>query len=394
MSKERKANALGSTRAPTKKPATQPYKRKDQKYYRKKAVTKRYQYKRTGASGQAIQVHIPDCTKHFIKALYDPFDTPAGVCIPCDLFPLPSQKCKALLRGSFNLGTTGFGFVSLSPSLCNDDTAIRATSSTSVGGASTTFNAYTNLGNDVFSKLPYSLADVVTNATVAGRIVAAGLRVRYASKETDRRGIYNALESGDHEDLYSLQNYNTVNRDYPQTTVSRPTGTASWDATVCYSGPIQPGELEFVNVSLPLRPSYADSATTPLIISCQGNAGDILEFEAVVHVEYVGKKVESKTQSHADTQTYGKVIQTVKAQSEQGAIEPSRAPSGFASFIQSVISDAPKLISLGTAVAESIGTGNPMPALMAAAGNIMNSSTSYPAVQGRASQSPLMIGYH
>jgi len=378
-----------TVRKPTKKPATQPYKRKDQRYRRKKAVKAKYVRRPMNQQIQYAMPQIQDCTKHFIRALYDPFTTPAGVCIPCDLFPLPSQKSKAVIRGSFNLGTTGFGYVAFTPSVCNDVISLIATSNVSVGGAATGFNAFTALGNTYFTKLPYTNNDIVVNKTVSARIVACGVRIRYAGKETDRRGIYNALESGEHEDLY-FSNFNSVNSDFAQTTVSRPTGTSDWDATVCNSGPVQPGELEFSNIALPLGPN-SSGVTTPFIIACSGNAGDQLELEAVIHVEYIGKAVDSKTPSHSDSAGYGRAIQVSKADAAQSAHAPEQGPSAWNKFTQMVMEDAPKLIGLGRGIAQSLSSGSPFPALMAAGANIMSSG------QGRylpAAQSVKMIGYH
>jgi len=107
---------------------------------------------------------------------FDPFDTPAGVCIPCDLFPLPSQKVKTTFRGVGNLGTTGYGWVAVNPTLANDVASIQVTSTASVGGSSTVLSAYTNIGTGMFTMLPYAAADF-SGGSVQGRIVAVGIRV-------------------------------------------------------------------------------------------------------------------------------------------------------------------------------------------------------------------------
>ena len=68
-------------------------------------------------SGNQPVLKIADCTAHYIKTLMNPFDSPAGACLPADMFPLPSQKIKTFIRGQCILGTTGYGFCNASLTL-------------------------------------------------------------------------------------------------------------------------------------------------------------------------------------------------------------------------------------------------------------------------------------
>jgi hypothetical protein len=47
---------------------------------------------------QELAYRVPECVHHFIHAMADPFEAPAGACLPCDLFPLPSAKYKVFAR--------------------------------------------------------------------------------------------------------------------------------------------------------------------------------------------------------------------------------------------------------------------------------------------------------
>jgi len=201
--------------------ATSPYKRqyvskKRTAAYRApakkyKRTTPRAAYAPKSALSKRLEVTIPECSIHYIDSLFDPFDTPAGVCIPCDLFPLPSQKVKTTFRGVGNLGTTGYGWVAVNPTLANDVASIQVTSTASVGGSSTVLSAYTNIGTGMFTMLPYAAADF-SGGSVQGRIVAVGIRVRYSGTELNRSGLYVACEEQDMQTLAS-RTYNTI-KDY------------------------------------------------------------------------------------------------------------------------------------------------------------------------------------
>jgi len=371
---------------PTKNRATQPYikKRAQRKYakpkrpYRKAVVgTNRRTYRYTKKSNQAIQIDIPACSKHYIKALFDPFTTDAGVCIPTGNFPIPSQKVKATIKGSFILGTTGYGFIALYPSLANDTVATYETGVTSVGGANTAASSFTNLSNSLFTRLPYTQADIETNKTVSGRVVAAGIRVRYAGREDARSGIWLGVEDQDHADLSLALTYNQLQQFYPNSESARPSGDDKWDMAVCYSGPTAPHMIEFVNVCYPIQPTEQTTVNppSPIVIYCQGLAGDPIEFEASIHCEYIGRSVESKTPSHADDGTYGKVLQTAKGIAAEQPVKPSLLSGAWDSFVGKVSEAAPKLIELGTGIARMALMDDPSGLISTGAGMLLNSGS-------------------
>lgn len=353
--------------------ATDPYKRryanaskKRTAAYRapakaRKSTTPRASYARKSAMSKRLQVTIPECSIHYIDAIFDPFDTPCGVCIPCDLFPLPSQKVKTTFRGVGNLGTTGYGFVVVNPATVNDIAGVITTTSTSVGGATTALNAFTNTGNGLFTQLPYTAANLVGN-TLQTRVVAVGMRVRYSGTEMGRSGLYVACEEQDLGTL-NTSTYNQI-KDIPNAYTTRPAGDGTWDSVVCYSGPITPGTLEFVKSANPL----ATAGVYPFAIVMQGVAGDPFEIEIVEHIEYIGTMVQGKTMSHADPTTYGKILETSKSVSAVKTITPDEGPSAFQKFVNSVVQAAPKLINFGVGIATSLATENPLPALAAGAG--------------------------
>lgn len=322
-----------------------------------KVAPRRRAQPRTNTISKQLAVKIPECSTHYIQALFDPFSVSAGVCIPADVFPLPSQKVKVFNRGTINLGTTGFGFIGLAPTPWSDLQCITATTSTSVGNAATLFGAYTNLGSGSFSQLPYTNADRLANS-VQARVVASGLRVRYAGTENNRQGLYVALEEQDHADTLAGLSFNTA-RTTPQAGTMRPSGDGSWDQTVCLSGPMSPQEFEFTTLQYPINNLTTGTAISPLVICMQGGAGDAIEYEAVIHIEYIGSKIPGKTASHADSVSYGKVIQAVKEVSAIKPVAPNVFKEGWNKFTSYLAESLPQIVSTGAQLIGGAITRNP-----------------------------------
>lgn len=338
-----------------------------------KANSRRVVQPRVENIGKQLALKVPDCSVHYIQALYDPFDQQAGVCIPADSFPLPSQKVKVFNRGVINLGTTGVGWIGLYPTAFNDLDGIVATTAASVGTPATALSAFTNLTNGKFTQLPYVLADATAGA-VQARIVASGLRVRYAGTEDNRQGLYCACEDQDMLNIVG-KSYNDI-RALTQSDTRRPSGNGSWDQSVCYSGPVAPHMYEFTQLAYPVNADTGGFKASPLVICMQGGAGDAIEYEAVIHVEYIGSKIPGKTASHADNATYGKIIQTTKEMASLSPIQPEKKVSGFRRFLQFVGDSLPQIISTGVQVAGAVITRNPTLAMgaLSSAASLISSS--------------------
>lgn len=277
--------------------------------------------KRQAAAG----THISGCGLQYASALADPVNTPVGACVPFG-FPLPSQKIKTFARGTFALGTTGFGFCTVKPPLANDTNAISATTSTSVGGAGTPLNSFTNLGNFQVTKLPYTSVQMVDNQQpVEGRMVASELRIRYAGTEMNRNGIVTTLEEPDHRHLNNLSPSGVVA--YTPSLNERPPPDGSWHS-VKWSGPVASTELDYVAAAV-----FSSNNSMGFVV--QGIAGDLYEWEYYIHNEYTGTKVNGMTPSHTDATAYGKVVETFKAITSNGPLNNDSAPSAFMDFIKS-----------------------------------------------------------
>jgi len=359
-------------------------------YKRQYARSARYQPKTAQISKQ-LAIKVPDCAMHYIDALFDPFAIHAGVCVPAGNFPIPSQKVKVFLRGTLALSTAGYGFICLAPTASSDQVAVQYSSNVSVGTNATLFTNFTNKGNGTFGTLPYSSTDIVTNNTVQARIVAAGVRARYASTENGRSGVYISYEDQDCLDTNTNHSFSTLLQ-LANTSTTRPSGDGDWDSSVCFSGPVEPAQVEFTRVNYPV--SQGNSGY-PMCLAFQGVAGDIIEWEAVQHVEYIGTKVPGKTASHADAVAYGKVLEATKSISTIQPIKPSLAEQGKKSFFDRMMETIPTIIDVGSKIIpgliSSVATGNPLPLIGSAAASVGGLLTAGPSPQPRYTSRQLSI---
>lgn len=370
--------------SPNKKPKPSPQKKVGNR-------VKPVQVTDTRGKTQAV-FRIPHCAMDYFSALAAPFETPSGVCIPAEVFPLPSQKIKTFLKGRFQAGTTGIGYVIVSPVVTNNGTVITCTSALSVGGPATLFNAFTATTPLTMPQFPLDDA-----ARLAGnfqaRVVSYGIRIKYIGKLMDRNGVTTAFEEPDHRNVYSTANIATLNsvNGHPQSTLRR-VGGDLWDSEVYYSGPVEPSEIEFVSTANPLGPYLS-------VICVQGEPADSYEFEYVQHTEIIGTLAVAKTASHADPATFGKILEASKTTAMDGPLDSSRSPSFFSRFMEGAKALGPAILSGGKMVAAVLSANLPA-GLLEAASTSENLTRAFSALRGppavaygQSSRSnPLMIG--
>jgi hypothetical protein len=281
------------------------------------------------------------CLIHYASALIDPVNTPAGACVPYG-FPLPSQRVKVFLRGTMNLGTTGQGFVVYSPDTANNYQCGSVTTSASVGTNSTLLNAFTNLGPLSLTQLPYSQAQL--NKFIQSRIVAAGLRIRYAGTETNRNGYVTMIEDPNHQDLAS-QSYNQFESQINAQN-ERPQPDGSWHE-VNFSGPVKNSEVEFESWT-------NQSVNNYMVAYVNGNPGDLYEVEIYEHAEYAGDAISGAVTTHIDPQGYGHVVEATKAASMSQPLSTSTGVEAFKTFASLAGSSIKSVINLDPTVVTSV----------------------------------------
>jgi len=302
---------------------------------------------------------MTECARKYFVAIARPFDPDSrGACIP--IFPSrPSQKITARKRGTFSAGTTGFGYIAVAPTIMRDFASIFTTTQFF---EQSTINATTAsvLGQllGAFETLPYNRVDCLPvsdtmPASVAGRIISYGIRVRYIGTELNLGGSmclyvdpgHGNLNSFDYASLSSrseainlsvsrqwsetvIFSFDTIETEYPQSLVAVP------NSSIRVLFPLSSGEA--------LTVSSLDDLTgaVPLVVAVSGaTVGATFEYELIAHVEYIGSPTQSaQTVSHVDLDGMSKVQNSANSSYIHRASSGDRtqSPSMFASLIRTL----------------------------------------------------------
>ena len=158
-------------------------------------------------------------------------------------------------------------------------------------------------------------------------------------------GLVVAIEDPNHSEVFSYMSFNDVTSS-KYVSVDRVNQSKFWDKSLSYSGPAKVEDYKFSGLAQPLQNTF-------MMIIVSGRPGDLFEYEIWQHTEFLGNPVSGKTRSHADPQTFGKVMETIKGATSDRPIEPFMAPSLWQRFKQSVSDSLPSLASGAYAVVES-----------------------------------------
>lgn len=299
---------------------------------RKAAPRKRVAVKRVATQRRFNRLNIQDQTQKYILQLLNPYEG-MGVGIP-SAFPLKSQKVYAFMKGTFELGTSGIGYVTANPCNSNSSTPIRWTQATSVGNDSTALNAFTNVLQGAFSKLPYTNANL-TQDDIQCRLVSCGLRIRYIGRSDGLNGLIRSIETPDHTDISDSTPIEVSNFDMQ--TTSRPS-EHEWTC-VNYSGAISNANLQFNNDEFPLAPL----GEPPFAHVVTGVTGDSYAWEYHQCSEYIGVPTVGKTVNISDPNGYAKVCETVKGISSEKCLAPKLTHMAITKFARSVGESLPEI---------------------------------------------------
>jgi len=285
------------------------------------AVARRPAAKSTGGA------LLSRCALRFASAIADPFAPGAKLaCIPA--FPSPdSFKVTGFVRQLVTVGTSGYGFINISPVLSNDAPIAMYSTSTFVGlaGAINALSANNTLSVGVntltMPNLPFSSAQVApsTGATlgVSGRIVSVGVRLTYVGTTLNESGVYYCLTTPAHENLApSVQTFAALSA-YEQCDVTAVTRepcfltaypvspneasyTSSWAGTsatsylypYCGGSSFVSGNPAFTTAvytyAIPAIPAYTMGCPV-MAVQISGVAGSQFMVEIIQHCEFTGE---------------------------------------------------------------------------------------------------------
>jgi hypothetical protein len=193
---------------------------------------------------------LSDCVTKFALAVADPFSSGArGACIP--VMDGATAKVTAVSRFEMALGTTGEGWVFLSPCTVSDLPCAYATTAawngssrdiySSVGSASTAAVLATGW-QQIFHNSPYSWLDFTKaqSETMSAKVVSVGLRAQYVGTTMDESGINYCYQEPSHNSLSGMDVTNFSNLDADVSPCTREPCTLT-----CY--PVSNDELTFYN---------------------------------------------------------------------------------------------------------------------------------------------------
>lgn len=220
----------------------------------------------------------------------DPWNTPAGACIPT--WPAtPSSRIVTKCRGVATVGTAGYGWVVVYPwSMAASDAAAVWYTGASYTGS--TFAGSTTTGvTSTSPNSPFTTSTIGDNSAIY-RLVACGVRMRYTGSELNRGGRAIAICHPAHSTLDSMA-FSDV--EAYENIMSRPI-TNDWVCAV--HQPISTPEVNFVASTS----GHADY----LGVMVQAVAGVGFEFDVYAHLEFTGATVVGKQPGLVDEVGFGR----------------------------------------------------------------------------------------
>lgn len=163
--------------------------------------------------------------KKLAAAYFDPFSPEAAGAAQCGGFADPSQKIKQIVRFEGQLNSAGFGQIVFNPTCWNDVDCIwysnaagwglsNMSQPTVSGAYPYTYTYGTGIGAAGFPGLPFAINEGLEsdteNASVYGRIVSAGLKVKFTGATLTDGGVVYSLVEPHHNQLGSIIDAETL----------------------------------------------------------------------------------------------------------------------------------------------------------------------------------------
>lgn len=306
---------------------------------------------------------LSDCAVDYYQAIAKPFSPEArGVCLP--IFPTrESQKSTGFMSGTAHVGTTGYGFIAVAPCIANDKYSVWKTSpSYNQNYIEISSVLPVGVSAHAMTDLPYRSAQLrdgtdITPASVRGRIVTTGLRLRYTGTNLNKGGRMVAYVSPSHGNL----NGESVDEMTARAGCLRLQVTSSWSEFVVFSNTSDEMEYpgheagsgtsswEVIRACYPLSnkqyiaTGVPETGGVPMVVMMTGVTGNEFEYEVVTHCEFIGAATAaSNTPSHCDVDGLSRVQNAAAGATVKRAADADRtnAKSMAQSMLESGLSMA------------------------------------------------------
>jgi hypothetical protein len=260
---------------------------------------------------------MSECAKLYVKALVDPWNVPGGACVP-DAVTIPSYKVPFFVRGRFEVGTLGVGYVVMNPYVCFNG-APMCMGTTSLYNLSVIGNNPSSPGTmltQYYNNSPYSNDLFAVSATGRRRVVGAGIKARYIGAELTRSGriieyrhpINDSVFTGGAVAVQTL----LANRETEPGPVDREFHYVVWKPSV-------PTDLAYLEYS----PDIEAPSGSCLLLAVEGAPpGAAFEFDAMAHFEIVGNFNPTTTASTSDFLGYSAIQGALGENAHQPDLPP------------------------------------------------------------------------
>jgi hypothetical protein len=217
----------------------------------------------------------------------------------CGLPSMPGQFTKTLrvkIRGNaLSQATNNICWVMMSPRdmVANNSNGVWA--SVSAGIAATWFDVTINGGVPAVSDSEYTVAQYNNTTTgISYRIVAAGLRIKYAGTNLNKGGIIRAIQDQSHDPITGQTQTQIGAEDVSSTFTP---SSSKW-TTILYS-PVSNSDLNF-STTVPNVAAASAADTFYMGFAIQAAASCTVTFEAECVFEVFGRNVRGMTYSGVD----------------------------------------------------------------------------------------------
>jgi len=248
-----------------------------------------------------VAARLSDAACRWMAGLYDPRATAEEVSVPHGI--QLSQKVKTFIRGSFSTGTTGYGFISVSPQamLTSDQAPATWTTANSVGtGADAQSNFTLQAGNTVFANSTFQAASYGLSSTnlLTWKLAGCALYVKYAGTELNRGGDMVLTEQPGHATLSGSSYTGILGFDFSK----RVSVTNEWQH-INWT-PNSDAECEWS----PASPIVASFPRCLTIMAASAGSPQPFDFEIYCCFEVVGQLARSATLSFEDPIGYSAIL--------------------------------------------------------------------------------------
>jgi len=261
---------------------------------------------------------LSGCAAEYCASLANPFDTGPIGCIP-DFPVLQTRKVKFFAKGNFQTGTTGLGFITVTPEygVVNDQAFAFITNAAFAGNTIdySLANVTTVNSNSDYASAAFGAAAVLAEY----RVVSCGLRVRYAGTELNRGGDMTGFHEPNHQTVFQQNIFGLS----AYLEAVRVPVTRNW-TNVLYK-PVLQTDTFYKNAFPAYTGANTDFNNYMVVAVVAPAAGTSInfDFEVFVNVEFNGRNVQGKTPSYYDPVGFAKVQNWALT-----ALRPSQGPAG------------------------------------------------------------------